>query len=52
MNPLNKKEWNTMYQDHYFLEKSMEQHNRSLEKESRKWWKRSTKKKPAAPASE
>lgn len=27
-----------MYQDHYFLEKSMEQHSRRMEKESRRWW--------------
>jgi hypothetical protein len=27
-----------MHQNPYFLEKSMEEHSRSMEMESRKWW--------------
>jgi hypothetical protein len=52
MNKSRLKECIRMYQDHYFLEKSMEQHNRSIEQETRKWWNFGSKKEPAAPAPE
>lgn len=43
-----------MYQNPYFLEKSMEQNSQSIERESRNWWKfgNSSGKEPAIPAPE
>lgn len=35
-----------MYQNPYFLEKSMEQHNQKVEREARKGWWNSKKQKP------
>jgi hypothetical protein len=41
-----------MYQNPYFLEKSMEQHNRSVEREARKGWWSSKKRESGKPSKE